>query len=99
MSYIVRLHIFQLFFTAKYQIKAMACPMVAIAKRTTISGAVIISAPFRPWRRRQETEVRHVLLAAHQSTRYALVSRFRSSQALAAPSHANFGIKGTLATP
>src|SRR5215470_4814063 len=73
MSYIVRLHIFQLFFTAKYQIKATACPMVAIAKRTTISGAVTISAPFRPWRRRQETEVRHVLLAAHRSTRYAPV--------------------------
>jgi hypothetical protein len=28
----------------------------------------------------------------------ALVSRFRSSQAFAAPSDANFGIKGTLAT-
>jgi hypothetical protein len=58
---------------AKYQIEAMACPMVAIAKRTTISGAVTISAPFRPWRRRQETEVRDVLLAAHRLTRYAPV--------------------------
>jgi predicted RNase H-like nuclease len=32
------------------------------------------------------------------SARGALVSRFRSSQILAAPSDANFGIKGTLAT-
>src|SRR6266849_1136368 len=30
--------------------------------------------------------------------RHELVSRFRSSQELAAPSDANFGIKGTLAT-
>src|SRR5262249_32898048 len=37
---------------------------------------------------------------AHDTPRSALrlVSRFRSSQALAAHSHANFGIKGTLAS-